>query len=133
MLKPLKNLSRDLFSMRAVHSRQDHYRRSSSLALSLLACTNGNVVVSVENSADHTRDHDRTGLFNQSELLYDALKKAGVDATFVTGERSRTWFWRAGSDWPGSRVPQAVLASNLPRAHLRGPISFVGWLPQFLQ
>ncbi len=28
-------------------------------------------------------DHDRTVPFNQSELLYEALKKAGVDATFV--------------------------------------------------
>jgi acetyl esterase/lipase len=28
-------------------------------------------------------DRDRTVPFNQSELLYDALKKAGVDATFV--------------------------------------------------
>jgi dipeptidyl aminopeptidase/acylaminoacyl peptidase len=28
-------------------------------------------------------DRDRTVLFNQSELLYAALKKAGVDVTFV--------------------------------------------------
>lgn len=28
-------------------------------------------------------DKDRTVPFNQSELLYNALKKAGVDATFV--------------------------------------------------
>jgi dipeptidyl aminopeptidase/acylaminoacyl peptidase len=28
-------------------------------------------------------DRDRTVPYNQSELLYAALKKAGVDATFV--------------------------------------------------
>jgi dipeptidyl aminopeptidase/acylaminoacyl peptidase len=28
-------------------------------------------------------DHDRTVPFNQSELLYAALKKAGVDVTFI--------------------------------------------------
>jgi hypothetical protein len=43
-------------SLWPVHSKRDlyhyHYRRSSSLALSLLARTNGNVLVSVKNSGN---------------------------------------------------------------------------------
>src|SRR5947207_15720782 len=35
-----------------VHSKRFHYRRSSSLLLSLLAHTNGNVLVSVKNSGN---------------------------------------------------------------------------------
>ena len=33
-------------------------------------------------------DRDRTVPFNQSELLYVALKKAGVDATFVPAKKA---------------------------------------------
>jgi hypothetical protein len=39
-------------SLWPVHSTRDHYRRSASLVLSLLARTNGNVLVSVRNSGN---------------------------------------------------------------------------------